>query len=65
MKIWLLVFGNGTIMIWNAMQVPRGSNFESDTRLFETLATTSLAEIADWLAYGMPDISWLKEIKNW
>jgi len=64
MKMWLLIFKDGTFMPWRT-QIPRGSDFEKGTRLFETSTITTLGEISDWYAYAMPDVSWLKEKKEW
>jgi len=43
MKMWLLIFKDGTFMPWRT-QIPRGSDFEKGTRLFETSTITTLGE---------------------
>jgi hypothetical protein len=64
MKIWLLLF-DGTFLLSEAEQRPRGSDFPDNARLFQTERTASLGEIVRWMRYGMPDVVWLKEIKDW
>jgi len=64
MNIWLLVF-DGMFMLSEAEQRPRGSDFPANARLFQAQQMTTLGEISDWYGYGMPDVFWLKEFKDW
>jgi len=64
MKLWLLLYPDGSFMTWRS-KIPRKSDYQKETRLFEAPTATSLGEIADWSSRGYPDVYWLKELKEW
>ena len=63
MKMWILLFNDGTIMTCRVVQ-PRARDYEEGTRCFELYTNITIGEIADWIMYGYPDVNWLKEIKE-
>lgn len=66
MKMWLIVYPDGTIMTWVAHK-PNSRNHQKGAELYELdrADEVSVKMIADWIGSNYVAVNWATKIKNW
>jgi len=64
MKMWLIVYKDGTFMTWKAGK-PKKRDYQEGTKCYRVIPTTTLMQVSDWVAHNMSEIDWCFQVKSW